>query len=209
MIIKLYKQMTEIRIHAEKNCRKNLRPDNDFSPTIQMWYFRIRAYLQLIRMKEVKTNNMGNILQCARLQHINNPEGLMMEKLQDGLQYVRIQKADLRKQAKGLRKVHLRDCLVDSLEKKQNKRTAAIKQTINRKESRRMWYVIKMTVKDPQSPSVLKVQRVINGKTHEYEVQEDVENAIQQECEIRFSLAHSAPIMSTLLGKHLRYLSNK
>jgi hypothetical protein len=36
MIIKLYKQMTEIRIHAEKICRKILRPHNDFSPTIQM-----------------------------------------------------------------------------------------------------------------------------------------------------------------------------
>ena len=54
-----------------------------------------------------------------------------MEELKDGLQYTRIRKADLRKQAKGLRKVHLWDCLVDSLEEKQKKRTAAIKQTIN------------------------------------------------------------------------------
>jgi hypothetical protein len=37
----------------------------------------------------------------------------------------------------------------------------------------------------------------------------DVENAIQRECEIRFSLAHSAPIINTLLGKLLRYLSDK
>jgi hypothetical protein len=35
MIIKLYKQMTEIRVHAEKKCRKILRPESDFSPTIQ------------------------------------------------------------------------------------------------------------------------------------------------------------------------------
>jgi hypothetical protein len=55
MIFTLYKQMTEIRVHAEKKCRKFLRPDNDFSPTIQMWYDRIHAYLQLIRMKEGKT----------------------------------------------------------------------------------------------------------------------------------------------------------
>jgi hypothetical protein len=61
-----------------------------------------------------------------------------MEELQDGLQFARIRRADLRRQAKGLRKVHLRDCLVDSMEKKQKKRTAAIKQTINREESRRM-----------------------------------------------------------------------
>jgi hypothetical protein len=35
MIHKLYKQMTEIRVHAEKKCRKILRPESDFSPTIQ------------------------------------------------------------------------------------------------------------------------------------------------------------------------------
>ncbi len=81
-----------------------------------------------------------------------------MEELQDGLQYARIRKADLRKQAKRVRKVHLPDCLVVSLEKKQKKCMAAIKQTINQEESKRMWYVIKKTVKDPQSPSVLKVQ---------------------------------------------------
>jgi hypothetical protein len=82
----------------------------------------------------------------------------MMEKLQNGLQFARIRKSELRKQAKGLRKVHLRNCLMNSMEKKQKKRTAAIKQTINREESKRMWYLIKSTVKDPSSPSVLKVQ---------------------------------------------------
>jgi hypothetical protein len=54
LIIKLYKQMTEIRVHAKKKCRKILRPKSDFSPTIQMWYDQIHAYLQLIRLKEGK-----------------------------------------------------------------------------------------------------------------------------------------------------------
>jgi hypothetical protein len=62
MIIKLYKQMTEIRVHAEKNCRKILRPESNYSPTIQMWFNRIHAYLQLIRMKEGNTKNIRNIL---------------------------------------------------------------------------------------------------------------------------------------------------
>jgi hypothetical protein len=56
---------------------------------------------------------------------------------------------------------------------------------------------------------VLRVQRVVNGKVKEYVVQEDVEQAIQRECEVRFSLAHSAPIMTTLLGERLCYLSDK
>jgi hypothetical protein len=58
---------------------------------------------------------------------------MTMEELQDRLQYVRIQKADLRKQAKGLRKVHLWDCLMDSLEKKQkNARQPLSRQSIEK-----------------------------------------------------------------------------
>jgi len=72
-----------------------------------------------------------------------------------------------------------------------------------------MWYLIKRTVKDPHSPSVLKVQRVVEGKIAACTVQEDVEQAIQRECEVRFSLAHSAPIMNSLLGEKLRYLSDE
>ena len=72
-----------------------------------------------------------------------------------------------------------------------------------------MWYLIKRTVKDPHSPSVLKVQRVVEGEIKEDMVQEDVEQTIQQECKVRFLLAHSAPIMNLLLGEKLRYLSDE
>jgi hypothetical protein len=54
-----------------------------------------------------------------------------------------------------------------------------------------MWYLIKRTVKNPANPSVLRVQRVVKGEVKEYIMQEDVEQAIQRECEIRFTLAHS------------------
>ena len=77
-----------------------------------------------------------------------------MEELKDGLQLACIQKADLRQQAKGLRKVHLQDCLIEAQAKRQHKRVSEIKQKINRKESKRMWYLIKRTVKNPHSPSV-------------------------------------------------------
>ncbi len=63
-----------------------------------------------------------------------------------------------------------------------------------------MWYSIKQTVKDLPSLSVLRVQRVVNGEVKEYIVQEDVEQAIQRECKVRFSFAHSAPTMKTILS---------
>jgi hypothetical protein len=86
MIIKLYKQMTEIRVHAKKKCRKILRPESDFSPTIQMWYHPIHAYLQLIQLQEGKVKNIGNILQFAQRQHIKQLNQLTMDELKYGLQ---------------------------------------------------------------------------------------------------------------------------
>ncbi len=72
-----------------------------------------------------------------------------------------------------------------------------------------MWYLIKWTMKDQCSPSVLRVQRVANEEVKEYVIQEDVEQAIQLEREVHFLLAHSAPIMKTLLRERLRYLSDE
>ena len=72
-----------------------------------------------------------------------------------------------------------------------------------------MWYLIKRTMKDPHSPNILRVQRLIEGEVKEYTAQDKVKHAIQRECKIRFSLAHSAPIMTTLCLERLRYLSDK
>jgi hypothetical protein len=85
-----------------------------YSPTIQMWYDRIHAYLQLIRMKEGKTKNTGNIIRFAMRTNIQDPTALTMEELKDGLRYCQIRKGELRQQAKGLRKVHLQNRLIDA-----------------------------------------------------------------------------------------------
>ncbi len=90
MIIKLYQQMTEIRVHAEKKCRKILRPDSDYSPTAQMWYDRIHAYLQLVCMKVGKTKKNDNIIRFLVCTKIQDPVNLTMEELKDGLRYCQI-----------------------------------------------------------------------------------------------------------------------
>jgi hypothetical protein len=174
-----------------------------------MWYDRIYAYLQLICLQEGKAKNVGKILRFARQQHIPHPEQLTMDELKDELQLACIRKADLRKQTKGLCKVHLRDGLIDAQTKRRHKQVAAIKQRCNQEESKRMWYLIKRTVKDPTNPSMLRVQRIVNGEVKDYIVQENVKQAIQRKCKIHFTLAHSAPIVKSLLGNRLWYLSDE
>ena len=51
MMIKLYQQIDEIRVHGEKTCRKFLTPEAEYSPVIQYWYDRIHAYMDLLKLK--------------------------------------------------------------------------------------------------------------------------------------------------------------
>ena len=53
------------------------------------------------------------------------------------------------------------------------------------------------------------MQEVIDGEIQEFKEQEEVESAIQRECKVRFTLAHIAPIIKTLLGDKVRYLLEK
>jgi hypothetical protein len=119
-------------------------------------------------MKEGNAKNIDNILRFAQRQHTEQPEHLSMDELKNGLQLACIRKAGLRQQAKGLCKVHLQDCLIEAQTKKQHKRVVAIKKKCNHKESKRMWYLIKRTVKDPHSPSILRVQQVVEGEVKEF-----------------------------------------
>jgi hypothetical protein len=209
MILKLHKQMDEIRLHAEKKCRKILTPDLPFSSPIQYWYDKIHAYQNLIRRLEGKTKNNSNIIRHACRHDIENPKSLTMDELKDGLRLVQIRKRQNKPQAPGLRGVHLRDCLIKAEEKGDKKKVKAIKQKIDGEHTRKMWYIISRATKGPRSPAVLKVERIINGRKVCLEEEEGVVSAIQEETEVRFTLAHSAPISKTLLGEKLRYLSDE
>ena len=131
-MIKLYKQMDDVRVHAERNCRKFKTPAAEFSPQVKHCYDRIHAYADLLKLKE-GTNihmNKANVRRRARRSEIENPASLSIKEIQDGLRYCRIRAKDLRKQAKGLRKTHLRNCLIEAQENKDKKRASAVKQKL-------------------------------------------------------------------------------
>ena len=203
--------MDEIRVHAEKKCRKFKTPAAEFSPTIQHWYDRIHAYMDLLKLKQgtQKYMNKGNVRRNARRRNIKNPANLTVEEIQDALRYCRIRASDLRRQAKSLRKADLRNCLIAAQEKRDKERARAVKQKMDREENIKMWTNIKYVVRDPRSSQVLKVQRLEHGAVCEYTNKEDIERVVQEECRSRFTLAHNAPIMKHLLAGKLRYLEDE
>ena len=208
MIIKVYRQMDEIRIHAKKKCRELLTSALDFSPQIQYWYDSIHAYLVLLRLKEAgsKRGNPVNVHRFVGRCQIEDSRGLTEDKIKESLCPCNIIMTELRKQVKGLRKVHIRDCLIDAQSKQQQERANGSRQKIDRKHNVRMWYLIQRTVKQPRNLAVIKAQKIVDGKTETYTEQAEVKATIQKECQIRFTLAHRAPIMKHLLANKLKCL---
>ena len=154
MMLTLYRQMDEVRIHAEKKCRNFMTPAAEFSPAIQHWYNRIHAYMDLLKLKQgvKKYMNKGNVRRKAKRSAISNSADLSEEEIRDALRYCRLRASDLRGQAKSLRKTHLRNCLIVAQEKEDKVKARAIKQKINREQNVRMWYSIKKRSQRPQKP---------------------------------------------------------
>ena len=71
-----------------------------------------------------------------------------------------------------------------------------------------MWWSIKHAMNDKLGCSVTKVEKVVDGKTVEYTKEPDVVQCIQEETEVQFQLANSAPICKGLLGEQLGYLAD-
>ena len=205
--------MDKIRVHAEKKCRKFLTPAAKYSPVVQHWYNRIHTYIDLLKLKQGKRKytNKDNVRRSARRRDIKNPTNLTLEEIQDALRYCRIRDKSQRPQEASQKphETHLRNCLISAHEKKDKERARAIKQKMDREENTKMWTNIKYVVKDPQSSQVLKVQRLQHGVVCKYTDKEEVERVVQEECEARFTLAHSAPIMKHSLARKLRYLEDK
>ena len=59
------------------------------------------------------------------------------------------------------------------------------------------------------SLEVLRVQRVEDGRMCEYKTKEEVEQVVQEECKIRFKLAHKAPVTKHALANKFRYLEDE
>ena len=111
-----------------------------------------------------KYSNPSNTYCFAKNCNIEDPKKFTKEKLKGALRNCKIRQEEVRKSSKGLRKVYLRDCLIDARAKNQVVRAFVIKQKIYREHNVRMWYLIQITVKDPGSPTVLKVRTFRNGK---------------------------------------------
>ena len=101
-------QFVELQTHAERKCRKILKPELQFSGTVKLWCERMQAYQALVRWKKGNTKNNSNIIRTALRRGIPNPRAMSLEKMEEGVVYAKARKRVYQTTHPQLRQDHLR-----------------------------------------------------------------------------------------------------
>jgi hypothetical protein len=133
---------------------------------------------------------------------------LTHEQCLEGIAYCNQQLQNMERQALGLRKVHLRNCLILAEDLNNKERYKEILQVIEREEQRRMWRSIRRVTNDPQLGAITFVQRQTNDGIVNITDREEMCEEIQAVTESRFELAESAPVTSSSLSSTVSFLGN-
>ena len=87
---------------------------------------------------------------------------------------------ETRKSVKGLLSVYFRNCLIKADDLKDKEKVKALKQTIDREESKRVWYTINRVRDNPKLRVTPRVQKVVDGVTVDLTEKEAMDMKIQE-----------------------------
>ena len=77
----LDKEMTELMLSSEKECRKLYAGHYEFSPDIQIWISQCHAFRQLIQERQGKCKNRSNLKRLAKRCNIPDPMSYYTQEL--------------------------------------------------------------------------------------------------------------------------------
>ena len=201
-------QFIEMQRYAERQCRKILKPDMQFSLEVKLWNDRMNAWRELIRLKRGQVKHKGHCLRTARRRGLPHPESLTLEACEEGFAYARGRKRDLRSSAPARRQTHLQDLLMDAEAKGDAERATKVRGVIKREGDKKMWYCINRSQKDPRGGATIIVQKQSEDGLVESATKDETEGLLFEEIEYRFELAKEAPINSTMLLEQLGCLAD-
>jgi hypothetical protein len=114
----------------------------------------------------------------------------------------------LKAQSGGLRKVHLRDCLIKANEDGEDARCKGILRTIKWEEQKSIWRRINHAINKPSLGAIPLVQKMEHGEVINITETEEMSKEIQEVTEKRFDLSRSTPITMSSLQEKLGFLSD-
>lgn len=201
------KQTVEIQAAGEKQCRKCCTGQIPFSLPVNYRIHKKWAYQALARVATGHCNNVGSALSKARKAGITSTK-LSHEECLAGVEGCRQRLSALSKSSRGLRKVHLRDRLINTEDLHDEQKSKAIRAIILQEEQRLTWHAIKRVVNDPRLGAITKVDKETTDGTIEIVDIDGMVAEIQHVTKKRFGLAESAPVTNTSLGGSVGFLAD-
>jgi hypothetical protein len=142
----------------------------------------------------------SRVYRMAKWKNIPDPHSLLIADCREGIRLSKIQQKEVRKHDESHRRQHLGNCLQSAMDSGNEQQITEIKARMRSKHSRKVWNRINRVTRPWLGRACMQVEVDSHGHTLLYNNKDEVEIAIQQECENRFRLGHSAPINNTLLG---------
>ena len=201
------RQTIEIQTAGEKKCRKICAGPIAFSLPVSYWVHKKWAYQALARVADGRCKNVGNALRRARQAGITDTS-LTLSECTAGIHECIERLKVLSKSANGLRKVHLRDRLINAEDMADSEKYKAIRQIIAKEEQRSTWKAIKRVVNDPRLGAITKVEQDTATGMREITTLEGMAAEIQRVTEKRFELAVSAPVTQSSLRHTVGFLAD-
>jgi hypothetical protein len=142
-------QMAEMQRGSKRQCRIIYSTEMPFSKPVRTVHFRWRAYQGLVKLLDSMTRKSSNLFREAIKAGIPAPRLLTRDQCLDGVEACTRRLKVLKAQSGGLRKLHLRDCLIKAQEDGDKARSKGILCTIKREEQKSVWQRINRAIDDP------------------------------------------------------------
>ena len=113
-----------------------------------MWNEQKKIYNGLLCRLDGRYHHESNIIKKAWRLEITNPRGLFRYQYLDGVRFCKGRLLEMKKLARGRRKVHLRNRLILAEERDKKAAYKGVKQTIEREETKPMLRAINQSVDD-------------------------------------------------------------
>ncbi len=156
----LEKQMVEMQLSSEKQCRPLYSANLPFSKPVRTLYFRRRAYQRLLAHLQHKAPRTSNIIRQAIKAGISQPCLLLPDQCLDEIEVCSRKLKGLQTHAHGLRKVHLCNCLIQAQDGGDKERYKGILRTIECKEQKSIWKQINRATDNPRLGAIPLVQQM-------------------------------------------------
>ena len=138
---KVFEEIRQYRLGADRNCRLILKPHSPFSLPVKYWYDRIHTFRDLIKLKQGHHPKMGKsrILRSATRLHIPDAGRLSIDNCKEGIRLSILQQKEVRKQDAAHRSQHLGNCLQSAMDTGDEDRIQAVKARMRSEQDKTIW----------------------------------------------------------------------